>query len=365
MKILLIGEYSNVHNTLAKGLRMLGHKVTVMSNGDFWKNYPRDIDMARREGKLGGMALMAKTIAVMPRLRGYDVVQFINPMFLELKAQRLFSIFDYLKKHNGKMVLGAFGMDYYWVNENRTRKPLRYGDFNIGETLRDTEDARKEIADWIGTEKQRLNEKMAKECDTIVAGLYEYLAIYEPLFPKKTEFIPFPIVCDDDTPTIEFHKDGEPIKIFIGINKSRSAYKGTDIMLKAAKEVKSKYPDKLKLMVVESVPFDEYRKLMMSCDAIVDQLYSYTPSMNPLEAMSHGLICIGGGEPENYEVLNETELRPIVNVEPTFKSVYSQIENMVLHPENISTMQRQSIEYIRKHHDYIKVAKQYEKLYMK
>ena len=113
------------------------------------------------------------------------------------------------------------------------------------------------------------------------------------------------------------------------------------------------------------VPFDEYRKLMMSCDAIVDQLYSYTPSMNPLEAMSHGLICIGGGEPENYEVLNETELRPIVNVEPTFKSVYSQIENMVLHPENISTMQHQSIEYIRKHHDYIKVAKQYEKLYMK
>ena len=263
------------------------------------------------------------------------------------------------------MVLCAFGMDYYWVNENRTRKPFRYGDFNIGETLRDTEDARKEIADWIGTEKQRLNEKMAKECDTIVAGLYEYLAIYEPLFPKKTEFIPFPIVCDDDTPTIEFHKDGEPIKIFIGINKSRSAYKGTDIMLKAAKEVESKYPDKLKLTVVESVPFDEYRKMMMSCDAIVDQLYSYTPSMNPLEAMSHGLICIGGGEPENYEVLNETELRPIVNVEPTIKSVYSQIENMVLHPENISTMQRQSIEYIRKHHDYIKVAKQYEKLYMK
>ena len=185
------------------------------------------------------------------------------------------------------------------------------------------------------------------------------------MFPKKTEFIPFPIVCDDDTPTIEFHKDGEPLKIFIGINKSRSAYKGTDIMLKAAKEVESKYPDKLKLTVVESVPFDEYRKLMMSCDAIVDQLYSYTPSMNPLEAMSHGLICIGGGEPENYEVLNETELRPIVNVEPTFESVYSQIENMVLHPENISTMQHQSIEYIRKHHDYIKVAKQYEKLYMK
>ena len=45
MKILLMGEYSNVHATLAEGLRKLGHKVTVLSNGDFWKNYPRDINM--------------------------------------------------------------------------------------------------------------------------------------------------------------------------------------------------------------------------------------------------------------------------------------------------------------------------------
>ena len=48
MKILLIGEYSNVHNTLAEGLRMLGHKVVVASNGDFWKNYPRDISRLRK-----------------------------------------------------------------------------------------------------------------------------------------------------------------------------------------------------------------------------------------------------------------------------------------------------------------------------
>lgn len=37
MKILLIGEYSNVHATLAQGLRSLGHHVVVASNGDFWK----------------------------------------------------------------------------------------------------------------------------------------------------------------------------------------------------------------------------------------------------------------------------------------------------------------------------------------
>ena len=60
MKILLLGEYSNVHNTLARGLRELGHTVTVVSNGDFWKNYPRDINVSRRPGKIGGMLLMAK-----------------------------------------------------------------------------------------------------------------------------------------------------------------------------------------------------------------------------------------------------------------------------------------------------------------
>ena len=41
MKILLLGEYSNVNNTLARGFRQLGHQVTVASNGDFWKDYPR------------------------------------------------------------------------------------------------------------------------------------------------------------------------------------------------------------------------------------------------------------------------------------------------------------------------------------
>ena len=58
MKILLLGEYSNVHATLAEGLRTLGHQVTVASNGDFWKNYPRDINLDRKPGKIGGIRLM-------------------------------------------------------------------------------------------------------------------------------------------------------------------------------------------------------------------------------------------------------------------------------------------------------------------
>ena len=38
---------------------------------------------------------------------------------------------------------------------------------------------------------------MANECDAIVTGLYEYWCCYEPYFPKKTTFIPFPIVVGE------------------------------------------------------------------------------------------------------------------------------------------------------------------------
>ena len=114
MKILLLGEYSNVHWTLAEGLRQLGHKVTVVSNGDFWKNYPRDIDVSRHSSSsFDGVRLALRIALLLPRLRGYDVVQLINPMFFELRAERLLPIYRYLRRHNRHVVLGAFGMDWY------------------------------------------------------------------------------------------------------------------------------------------------------------------------------------------------------------------------------------------------------------
>ena len=375
MKILLMGEYSNVHATLAEGLRKLGHHVTVLSNGDFWKNYPRDIDLVRKPGKLGGIMYMMKLYTIVHKLRGYDIVQLINPMFLELKAECIFPIYQYLRKHNKKVILGGFGMDYYWVSVCCKDKPLRYSDFNIGDKLRTNTDALKERKDWLGTEKGRLNQMIAEDCDGIITGLYEYWACYQPSFPQKTTFIPFPIKPQLITPGnsnshtyVENHQVipldiPKKVKLFIGINKSRSEYKGTDIMLKAAQAIAKKYPDKTELRIAENIPFAEYVKMMNGSDAILDQLYSYTPSMNPLEAMARGIICIGGGEPENYEIIHEDKLRPIINVLPNYESVYQELEHLVLHPELVPLLKQQSIEYISKHHDYIKVAERYEAFY--
>lgn len=364
MKILLLGEYSSVHWTLAEGLRCLGHKVTVLSNGDFWKNYPRDISLLRQNRPFDGVCYYLKLLSLLPRLRGYDVVQIINPMFLELKAERMFAIYRYLRKHNKCMVLGAFGMDYYWVKTcDSIHSPFKYSDFNLGHQLRHNADAEKERKDWLGTPKEQLNKMIATDCDAIVAGLYEYWRCYKPIYTNKTTFIAYPIQMDLFPPRKQFYEVEKPLKLFIGLSRERSEYKGTNIMLKAAKDLQKRFPERLELIVAEGLPYAEYCKLREGADAIADQLYSYTPAMNALQAMSRGIICIGGGEEENYQILGETELRPIINVEPTYESVFNEIKKLVCNPHRIAPLQHQSIEYILKHHEYVSVAKQYESLY--
>ena len=135
-------------------------------------------------------------------------------------------------------------------------------------------------------------------------------------------------------------------------------------MLQAAKDLQQRYGHRMKLNVADGVPFSQYTQLMEGSDAILDQLYSYTPSMNSLLAMSKGIICIGGGEPENYDIIREQELRPIINVEPSYQSVYDAMEQLILHPERIEDLKRQSVAYVRRHHDYLSVARRYEALYL-
>ncbi len=362
MKILLVGEYSNVHWTLAQGLRELGHHVTVVSDGDGWKNYPRDINLQRHSLTTAGtIRYLADLARVWPQLRGYDIVQLINPVFLSLKAERIWPFYRFLRQHNGSIFLGAFGIDHYWVRVGMDCKTFRYSDFNFGSTLRSYPFMETMITDWLHGPKGVLNQRIADDCDGIITGLYEYWVCYHPVFKDKTTYIPFPIRMPASFSTERASKS--KVVLFIGINRERSACKGTDIMLRAAQDLHAHYAHRMKLNIVESVPFDEYRQMIEGSDAILDQLYAYTPSMNPLLAMSKGIICIGGGEPENYEIINETELRPIINVKPTYESVYDELEQLILHPERIPELKRQSIEYVRRHHDYVKVARQYEQFY--
>ena len=378
MKILLLGEFSNVHWTLAQALRKLGHEVTVVSNGDEWKGYSTDISLVRHPGRLGSIAYLLKVLRLLPKWRGYDVVQLINPVhFIELKAERGVRIYDYLRRHNKRVFLGAFGYDYYYIYDSVVRRTLRYCDFYTSTREVEHDWNKANEFDWLHTFKKDVSIHVAKTCDGIISGLYEYDVAYRFEFSDKTTFIPLPIetINVERLPVNESQSSGRlsdvhcplsvdtaqdaKLRFFIGINRSRTMLKGTDIMLRALERLVADYPDRAEMVKAESVPFDEYKKMMRSCDVLLDQIYSYTPAMNALLAMSQGLIVVSGGEEESYEILGEEELRPIINVQPDEEGIYRQLEQLVLHPERIAQLKRDSIEYVRRHHDSLKVAERY------
>ena len=206
---------------------------------------------------------------------------------------------------------------------------------------------------------------MAEDCDGIISGLYEYEMCYRPFFPDKTRFIPFPINRATLTPVDTLNTSLTTLNFFIGIQRERSAYKGTDIMLSALHQLQADYgEDRMKILLAENVPFAQYQQMMNNSHVLLDQLYSYTPAMNALLAMAKGLIVVGGGEEEQYQLLDEQELRPIINVQPTEQDVYEQIAHRLLSgAEDIHQLQLDSMEYVRRHHDHIQVAQQYLDFY--
>lgn len=364
MKILLLGEYSNVHATLAQGLRQLGHDVLVVSDGDSYFDYKRDISLSRKgTGKLSALKYVIKLLLTLPKLRGFDIVQLINPDCFALKAERQFCLYRYLRKHNKAIILGSYGTDLQWVKCGLNRRIFRYGEFNIGDKLRQEPQVKKIAQEWIDTPKGQLSHYIANNCDGIITCLYEYQMCYQSDYPEKTNYIPLPIKTKAIQPSDIKRTPTYPIRFFLGIKREMMQLKGTDIFYDALQKLKQHYPDKCEITIVENLPFAEYEKRMNGQDVILDQAYSYTPAMNALQAMSKGIVCVGGGEPENYDILEEKELRPIINILPDRDNVFHALEDLLLHPERLPILQRQSIEYVQRHHDYLKVAKQYAEIY--
>ena len=76
---------------------------------------------------------MADIIRHLPQMRGYDVVQVTNPVFFDLRPEKNWAIFKYLKKHNKKIFLDALAIDHYYVKACLDGKTFRYSDFFFGD----------------------------------------------------------------------------------------------------------------------------------------------------------------------------------------------------------------------------------------
>lgn len=375
MKILLIGEASFLHNTLKKGLVERGHRVTTMSDGNGWHDAPRDIDLRRdgRWGKLGGLWVVWQLLRHLPQLCGNDVVQIHNYQFVPLMYRWNTLLLLFLKLTNRRVVKGCFGDDPQIFRRQAQGVPA-YSDTYWSGQLQNADQHRDRIAEVVEHGAEASWRKTTHMADALVACLYEYWLDYnEPPYAAKLHYIPLPIECEEMVRWC----DGEmvkcvgndapshPLTILIGLQPKRDFMKGAMKIATFVEEVARRHPGKVQIKYVEGVPYDEYMHLLAEADVLVDQLYSYTPSMNSLAAMARGTVVIGGGEEEYYEFIGEKTLRPIINVRPDVpdEENIAAIERALFTDGMLERMAQESIQFVHKYHDYRLVAKQYEQLY--
>lgn len=403
MKILLIGEASFLHNTLKKGLVERGHRVTTMSDGNGWHDAPRDIDLRRnlRWGKFGGLWVVWQLLRHLPQLCGNDVVQIHNYQFVPLMYRWNTLLLRFLKLTNRCVVKGCFGDDPQIFRRQAQGVPA-YSDTYWSGQLQNTELHRDRIAEVTDHGAEASWRKTTAMADALVPCLYEYWLDYnEPPYAAKLHYIPLPMECEKmvrwcdgemvkwcngemvrwcngemvrcvgNVTTSPYHPNNSqlapshPITILIGLQPKRDFMKGAMKIAMFVEEVARRHPGKVQIKYVEGVPYDEYMRLLAEADVLVDQLYSYTPSMNSLAAMARGTVVIGGGEEEYYEFIGEDTLRPIINVRPDVpdEENIATIERALFTDGMLERMQREGVEFVHKYHDYRHVAEQYEQLY--
>ncbi len=359
MKILLLGEYSSLHNNLAYGLKQLGCEVCLVSGGDHWKNFDSDIKIRRKGYDIfSSLLYMMQILITLPKLRGYDVVQIINPCFFEIRVEKCWWIYKYLRRFNKKVFLGGFGVDYFWIKACLNDKTFRYSDFFVDGIARDNEQNKHQVKDWIGSSKEEVNKLMADDCNGIITCLYEYWAAYSPYYADKMIYIPMPI-REDLIAEKGIEGPIKKLRFFLGIQKDRSHVKGTDVVEPILNKVVERYSDLCEIERVESVPYEQYKEMLSHSHVMIDQIYSYTPAMNALLGMAKGLVVVSGGEPEHYALHRENENFPIINVLPNEEDIYETLERLVLKKKKIPALSQQSIDYVKKYHQSKDIAHKY------
>ena len=143
MKILLLGEYSNLHNSLKQALLNMGHEVLLVGNGDGFKKYETDILIKSHLADYFLFKLIARLFIrifkinmfeieiyirakkIVNKLRGFDVVQLINEN--SFKTSPLFEIklLKQIFQNNNNIFLLSCGVDSVSVKHAMSKK-LKY-----------------------------------------------------------------------------------------------------------------------------------------------------------------------------------------------------------------------------------------------
>lgn len=372
MRILLLGEYSNFHNTLKTGLKKNGHEVLLVGRKDGFKNYDVDIDFdpvffskyVFRKIKnlifivfkfdISNIELVYTFYRNRKYLKGFDVVQLINEFPIKSTPFIEKILLRYIFKHNKKVMLSACGDDFtyltYLTNCNLSHHVLT--PFQNNKKLKPYF---KYSLNYLKPSFKKLSEFVIKNVVHIIPGDFDYEMAYKNL-PKAKPLIPFPVNIEK----IKFKSlyiNGK-IKIFHGINRSNYYKKGNDMFVQALEQVQEKYSSEIEIIQVESIPYKDYIKLYDESHILLDQAYAYDQGYNALEAMARGKVVFSGfsdGFKSHYAITKKIGIHATPDVGEIVKNLSWLIEN----PKEIIEISNNARAYIERYHDYKKVAQTY------
>lgn len=321
MKILLMGDASNYHATLARGLAERGHTVTVASDGGRWIQTHRDYDTGRRPNPVSGAILYARlSYDLEHSLGGYDIVQFSSPGFVTLRPQRLERLLRRIKARNGALYLTALGTDTPLVRNLTGASPaLPYSEWQVDGHLTTyalSPAARRQ--QWLAENLSRYTDIFYDSLDGVMSVLYEYHRIVEAHHPHlPLTYVDIPIDTDKlPAPHLHPSDADRPVRIYFAAHRGREAEKGADILLQYLRRLKAELPDRVELLTPPNLPFAQFVEALSHADIVCDQLYSLTPATTALIGMAMGVVPISGGDEQYYSFIGHKGTRPIINIDP-------------------------------------------------
>ena len=379
MKILLVGEFSRLHNSLKEGLLALGHEVVLVNNGDGFKNFPADISIraAFFKSKVGNiprqiwfrmfkfdLALLEHGIRfwrISKKLKNFDVVQLINERPIQTISKLELFLLKRIFKQNNKIFLMCCGIDYITVSHMLNKKD-RYSLMNP--YFEGVPEAKKQYAyffDFLTKSHQKIHHFLYENSFGVIASDLDYVA---PLIgnQKYLGLISNPINIDK-IGSSETAISGK-ISIFLGINSGNSYTKGTSFFEKALVIIQEKYPNLVEIKITRDLPYTVYQKHFEKANIILDQVYGLDQGYNALEAMAKGKVVFTGAETEFLNWYNLQEDEVVINALPDVDYTVEKLSYLIENPSEINRIGKNAIQFINKEHHYVTQAQKYVTLWL-
>ncbi|OGS82700.1 MAG: hypothetical protein A3G95_01950 [Flavobacteria bacterium RIFCSPLOWO2_12_FULL_31_7] len=378
MKILLVGEFSRLHNSLKEGLLALGHEVLLVNNGDGFKNFPADISIRANffKSKLGNilrqiwfrifkydLALLEHGIRfwwISKKLKNYDVVQFINESPIQTVSKLELFLIQQLFKQNQKIFLLCCGIDYVTVNHMLQKKD-RYSVMNAYfENIPEAKKQYEYFFDFVDKPHQKIHQFLYKNIRGVIASDLDYV---RPLLGNKKYLGIVGNPINTDKITVIENEISNKINIFLGINTGNSYKKGISYFEEAIEIIKEKYSNKVEIIITKDIPYSDYQQHFEKAHILLDQVYCFDQGFNALEAMAKGKVVFTGAETEflNHYHLQENEVA--INALPNVDYLVEKLSFLIENPSEIQRISRNAIAFIQKEHHYVKQAEKYVQLW--